>query len=194
MPASYTKIQVIAHQAAWWGCILSVKGHAPILAAVVMFAFTFFHLWMTRPHFKAEFLLVMAAMLLGGLFDSLLVLSGALAFHPPGEFGLPLPLWMWGLWAGFGGTLRFSMNWLVAQPWRGFVGGALVGPMVYSGGRTLEVVSIGTPETTAFIGIAVAWALILGGLALYLRWRSSKDTAALHPGSPIAVPSLTKED
>ena len=39
--------------------------------------------------------MVMAAMLLGGLFDSLLVLSGALAFHPPGEFGLPLPLWMW---------------------------------------------------------------------------------------------------
>ena len=79
MPANYTKIQIIAHQAAWWGCILSVKGQAPILAAVVMFAFTFFHLWMTRLHFKAELLMVMAAMLLGGLFDSLLVLSGALA-------------------------------------------------------------------------------------------------------------------
>ena len=177
MQANYTKIQIIAHQAAWWGCILSVKGQTPILAAVVMFIFTFFHLWMTRLHFKAELLMVMAAMLLGGLFDSLLVLSGALAFHPPGEFGLPLPLWI-ACGPALAAIIRFSMNWLVAQPWRGFVGGAMVGPMVYSGGRTLEVVSIGTPETTAFIGIAVAWALILGGLALYLRWRSSKDAAA----------------
>jgi hypothetical protein len=172
MSQHYPKIQIIAHQVAWWGCILAVKAQSPIWAASVMFAFTFFHLWMTRHKFKEELLLVCAAMGIGGLLDSLLVISGALQFHPPGEFGLPLPLWMWGLWAGFGGTLRFSMNWLVSQPWRGFLAGALVGPMVYSGGRTLEVVTLGTPETTSFVLIAVAWAFILGSLGLYLRWQA----------------------
>ena len=174
MNQHYPKIQIIAHQAAWWGCILAVKGQMPSLAAGVMFAFTFFHLWMNRQQLKAELLLVLAAMLTGGLLDSLLVMSGALEFHPPGEFGLPLPLWMWGLWAGFGGTLRFSMYWLVSQPWRGFLAGALVGPMVYSGGRTLDVVTLGVPQATSFTFIALAWALILGSLALYLKWQSGE--------------------
>ena len=48
------------------GLYLSVKGQAPILAAVVMFAFTFSSV--DDATAKAELLMVMAAMLLGGLF------------------------------------------------------------------------------------------------------------------------------
>jgi len=165
----YPKAQILAHQLAWWGCVLAVKWQHPLLAAAIMFAFTLFHLFITRATFAQELLLVFTATLVGGLGDSLLVISGALQFQPPGEFGLPIPLWMWGLWAGFGATLKYSMDWLVAQPWRGFVAGALVGPMVYSGGQTLGVVTIGTPETTSFVFIAIAWSAILGILAIYLR-------------------------
>lgn len=177
MNQHYPKIQIIAHQAAWWGCILAVKGQHPLWGAWIMFAFTFFHLWMTRHKFKEELLLVCVAMGIGGLLDSALVIGGALQFHPPGEFGLPLPLWMWGLWAGFGGTLRFSMHWLVSQPWRGFVAGALVGPMVYSGGRTLEVVTLGAPERTSFLFIAIAWSITLGFLGVYLQRTQGASSA-----------------
>ena len=120
MNRHYSKIQIFAHQLAWWGCVLAVKWQHPLWAAIIMFAFTLFHLFMTRAYFKRELLLVITATVVGGLGDSLLVIGGAFAnFQPPGEFGLPIPLWMWGLWAGFGATLRYSMDWLVAQPWRG---------------------------------------------------------------------------
>lgn len=176
---TYSKIQILAHQVAWWGCVLAVKWQHPLWAAIIMFAFTLFHLFMTRDNFNRELLLVITATVVGGLGDSLLVIGGALQFQPPGEFGLPIPLWMWGLWAGFGATLRYSMDWLVAQPWRGFVAGALVGPMVYSGGQTLEVVTLGTPESMSFVFIAVAWSAILGLLALYLkRTQTPPNTSA----------------
>ncbi|MBL91435.1 MAG: hypothetical protein CMH56_06425 [Myxococcales bacterium] len=175
MNRHYSKIQILAHQLAWWGCVLAVKWQHPLWAAAIMFAFTLFHLFMTRDNFNRELLLVITATVVGGLGDSLLVIGGALQFQPPGEFGLPIPLWMWGLWAGFGATLRYSMDWLVAQPWRGFVAGALVGPMVYSGGQTLQVVSLGSPESTSFVFIAVAWSAILGFLALYIQ-RSAPRT------------------
>ena len=141
----------------------------PLWAAGFMLAFVCFHLYMVRTHFKSELWLVLLACLIGGVGDSLLVLGGHLTFQPTGELGLPLPLWMWGLWAAFGATLRFCMHWLVAQPWRGFVAGAIVGPMVYSGGRTLEIVKIGPPETISFLWIALAWSLILGILAFYIN-------------------------
>ena len=79
-----------------------------------------------------------------------------------------------GLWAGFGGTLRFSMNWLVAQPWRGFVGGAMVGPMVYSGGRTLwSPLYTGTTASLNY-----AWALI---------WAASRFTCVGDPKRSAAT-------
>ncbi len=160
MSRSLLITNVILFQIGWFACVLGGANQYPVMGALVAIAVIGIHLW-RAPSPKPEALLVLAALLIGVVFESLLTLSG-LSVYPSGILveGFA-PYWMVLMWGLFATTLNVSMRWLTALPmlWIGLLG-AILAPLSYLGGNRLGAVEF-TDTTTALIAIALGWAVLL---------------------------------
>ena len=147
--------QWLTHQAAWWVCILGVGWVRP--SAMVFFVAL--HLWFTRSVWRRELAMIGWAVGLGFSADSLLALSGAVAFEGQFRMGL-VPLWMISLWAGFGATLLHSQRPMLKDRRLAVVLGAFGGPSAYLGGQKLGCLAIA--DGYSLVAIGLVWATVLG--------------------------------
>ena len=153
--------QWLTHQAAWWVCILGSGWVRPSAMAL----FVSLHLWFTRSDWQRELRVIGWAVGLGLAADTLLVLSGAIAFEGGLRVGV-VPLWMISLWAGFGATLLHSQRRMLKGRRLAIVLGALGGPLAYLGGERLNCLTVA--GSFGLIAIGIAWAIVLGSLEAYL--------------------------
>jgi hypothetical protein len=158
-----TLINAVAYQIGWFACVLGAAYQLPWIGTLVSLGVVALHLVITtRPH--SEFMLIVAAALIGLVLDSSLASTGLVAF-PSGVFieGVS-PHWMIALWVGFATTLNVSLRWLTRNRTYAIAFGAVGGPIAYLAGTKLGAMTIANPSIALPV-IGASWAAAMFVLA-----------------------------
>lgn len=156
-------INFAAFQLNWLISVLGAANGWPWAGPLAVLLWVLLHLRLNRGHYKTEWILILSAAGAGYLLDSVLVLTGYLAFPEAARLGYPSTLWMVALWINLATTLRHSLGWL-----RGRVvlcalfGGAGGAAAYYAGGR-LGAIHLPDPMIASLL-ICLLWALALPAL------------------------------
>lgn len=118
--------------------------------------------------------IILASGAVGGIVESTLATAGVLEYAAPWP-GPPLaPIWVVALWLAFGSLLATIARLLEPHaPPKSAVLGALLAPLSYAAGDRLGAIQMADPKWTAYLAIAVAWAIALPALTALAQRRSS---------------------
>ena len=150
-------INFVLFQIGWFACVLSGAAMQPLIGALVAAAIIAWHVWRAQQPSR-EIILLLIAMLVGALWDSLLVWQAWLDY--PAGMLLPntAPYWIIIMWALFASTLNLSLRWLKDHLLISVILGAVAGPLAYYAGARLGAVDFVQP-TAALIALALGWAV-----------------------------------
>lgn len=152
-------INVVAFQIGWFACVLGAARDLPWIGTGVAAVIVGLHL--ARPATpREEMKLIAAVVLIGGLWDSLLAVSGVLGFTSGVLVNGIAPPWILGMYALFATTLNVSLNWLHGRWLLAVVLGAVSGPLAYWAGARLGAVTMAQPAL-ALGALAVGWAVLM---------------------------------
>lgn len=159
-----TLVNFVAFQLGWFACVLAAANASAWLGMLVVGLVVALHLVLAeRP--GQELRLVALALLMGLVFDSLLVNSGWLRYASPGPFSGLAPYWILGMWALFATTLNVTMGWLKDKPALAALLGAVFGPLSYMAGQRLGALEF-VDFRSGMLALAVVWALAMPLLML----------------------------
>jgi len=151
-----------AFQVGWFAAVLSATARAPWLGVLVMAAVILLHLRsVDRP--LPELVLVALCGAIGCVWDSLLVMSGWVAY--PSGMLLPgfAPYWIVAMWMLFATTLNQSLGWLKSRRLLAVALGAAGGPLSYYAGAKLGGIALLAPGP-AMLALAVGWGILMPSL------------------------------
>ena len=152
-------LNFILFQLGWFTCVLGAANNVAWLGPIVVLAVVIIHLVLSlRP--ATELKLVLSAMALGLITDSLLLSSGWLSYPNGLLFGSFAPYWIVAMWALFATTLNVSMRWMKDRYVLAMVMGAIGGPLSYYGGQKLGAMTFFEP-VQVLAALAVAWAIAM---------------------------------
>ena len=154
-----TLINFAAFQAGWFSCVLSAAIGMPWLGVLVVALVVVFHIW-SADQAHDEIQLLLLALVLGLVFDSLLVSSGWVIYPSGMMFSGVAPYWILAMWALFATTLNLSMGWLQKSLVLSSVMGAVFGPLSYLAGQRLGAIEL-VDLRSSMIALAVIWALVM---------------------------------
>jgi hypothetical protein len=151
-------VNVVFFQIAWFAAVLGAARGLLWLGPIVMIPILAIHMALQQNR-QGELKLLMAAGVLGFLFDTVFVAGGV--FTPlqhlfPRPFSPP---WMVCLWLNFAATLNVSMAWLSGRYLLAAAFGAIGGPLAYYSGASLGAAEA-LPTTNGMLLLAVGWGLI----------------------------------
>ncbi|WLA02162.1 DUF2878 domain-containing protein [Xanthomonas translucens] len=175
--ANYVALQLL-----WLAAVIGA-GHG--LAWAGPAALALFALYQLQPRRRArgDATLMALALLLGAGVDTALAAGGWVRYAaalPPAPWA---PLWILALWAGFALTFNHSLAWVMQQPWRATLFGAVFGPLGYVlAARGWQAVTLSAPLLHAVLALALAWAAALAVLSLATR----RLSATAQPAPRIA--------
>jgi hypothetical protein len=161
-------------EAGWFACVLGAAYGQPWIGPVVVLVLVSIHLGLVKKP-GDEVRLMLAAVSMGLLADSLLVATG-LVSYPNGTW-IPgfAPYWILAMWAMFATTLNMSMRWLRGRTLLAALLGAIFGPLAYLAGEELGAIRF-EERTLAIAALAVIWTVcmpLLVGLAS--RWNGVSE-------------------
>lgn len=151
-------INFVLFQIGWFACVLSAAALRPWIGALIAMIIVTVHV--LRAHAReAEVKLVLIALAIGAVWDSMLVWQNWLQY-PSGTL-LPntAPYWIVLMWGLFATILNVSLRWLRGRWVIAAVAGAVGGPLAYYGGYRLDALQFGN-ETVALLALAVGWAVL----------------------------------
>jgi hypothetical protein len=151
-------INVVLFQAAWFAAVLGTARGMLWLGPLAMIPTLAVHLALQDDR-KGETRLLLAAGVLGFLFDTGFVAGGV--FTPlqhlfPRPFSPP---WMVCLWLNFAATLNVSMAWLRGRFLLAALFGAIGGPLAYYSGAKLGATEA-LPTSTGMLLLAIGWGIM----------------------------------
>lgn len=158
---------LVLFQAGWFASVLGAANGMAWLGPVVITFILAFHLYRASERAR-EAGLILAVLLVGLVFESVLALSGWIDY--PGHESAIAPLWMIALWANFAATLNVALRSLRSRTWLLAALGGIGGPLAYWGGANLGAMQW-LETAPVLIYLALGWAIvtpILGRLALKL--------------------------
>jgi hypothetical protein len=142
-------------QAGWFACVLGAAAGRPLVGVLVVLLVAAAHL-VARADRRGLALTLVAAALMGLVFDGSLTLAGVLTFPAQASLGWAVPLWMLALWVNFALAID-ALAWLGRRPVAAMLAGAVGGPLSYLAGARLGAVTLGPSEPVALAAVAVAW-------------------------------------
>lgn len=151
-------------QLGWFACVLGGAYGMPWIGPLAVIAILAWHLKQAQQP-SHELKLIGVAVVLGTLWDSLLVISGLLSYETGMLVGFLAPYWIIAMWALFSSTLNVSLRWLKNRYALSFLFGAAGGPLAYYAGFKLGAVDF-SDMAAALLALAVGWALIMPLLML----------------------------
>lgn len=161
-------------QAGWFASILSAANGMPWTAALSALAVVAAHLWLTQD-FQAELKLMLAAGLIGAIWENALALAGWTVFQDGKLIANTAPLWMVAQWMLFATTLNLSLSWLKPRLAVAALFGAIGAPLSYLAGERLGALSM-PQHQEALIALALGWAVLTPLLVLLARrWDGSRS-------------------
>jgi hypothetical protein len=160
-------INFVAFQACWFACVLGASNGLPWLGLVAVAIALFLHLKMSG-NARREGRLILVAVAMGLVFDSLLLSSGWLNY--PNGMLLPgmAPYWILAMWALFATTLNVSMSWIKTSLVLAAVMGAVFGPLSYMAGQRLGGLQF-IDQASGLMALAVIWAIAMPLLVVAAR-------------------------
>lgn len=156
-------INFAAFQLNWLICVLGAANGWPWAGPVAVLLWILAHLRLNRGQHKTEWILILAAAGAGYLLDSLLVLTGYLAFPEAARLGYPSTLWMVALWINLATTLRHSLGWLQGRVLLSALFGGAGGAAAYYAGGRLDAIHLPDPVIGGLL-ICLLWSLALPAL------------------------------
>jgi len=177
-------LNFVAFQLGWFACVLGAANGLPWIGPLVVAGVVGLHLRRARRPLP-ELQLLLWAMALGLLLDSLLLASGWLRY--PSGLWLPglAPYWIVAMWGLFATTLNLSLGWLRGRPVLAILLGAVGGPLSYLAGEKLGGIELVT-RIPALAALAVAWAIAMPLLA----WLAGRYDGV----SPRGTPDYIRDD
>jgi len=151
-------INVALFQAAWFAAVLGAARGMLWLGPLAMVPTLAIHLALQENR-RGEVKLLLAAGLLGLIFDTALVAGGVFT---PLQHLFPRPIsppWMICLWVNFAATLNVSMAWLRGRYVLAAVFGAVGGPLAYCSGAKLGATET-LPTTTGMLLLTIGWGIM----------------------------------
>jgi hypothetical protein len=149
-------VNIIAYQIAWFACVLSAAAQRPLIGMLVAAAVVLWHLYSAAEP-RRELPLIAIALLLGAVFESLLIASGWVQMPAGLLLGSVTPLWMVTLWAAFATTLNVSLRALRRRYLLSAVLAGVGAPLAYYAGAKLGALRW-VDELPALLVIAAGWA------------------------------------
>lgn len=161
----------ILFQVAWFAAVLGAAKGMPWLGPLAMVPVLGVHLMLAENR-SGELKLLIAAGVLGFLFDTALVAAGV--FLPITSL-LPRPFsppWMVALWLNFAATLNVSLAWLHGRSLLAALFGAIGGPLAYYSGARMGATAA-LPSLGGMVVLALGW----GCMTPVLLWLARAFTA-----------------
>ena len=160
-------VNFVLFQAGWFACVLGAAYGWPWIGTAAVAAIIAWHLCnAVQPAQEAK--LIVLALLIGALWDSVLVMLGWIVYSAGTLVAGAAPHWILALWALFATALNVSMRWLKQRLWLAVLLGAVCGPLSYWGALRLGAVQFVDPLRIV-IALALGWGLIMPALMLLSR-------------------------
>lgn len=148
-----------ASEAGWLACVSGAANGMPWIGPLVVLGLVAIHLRLSRRP-GPEFRLIVSAVLIGLVADSLLVFSGLVSYSAGIWVEGLAPYWILAMWALFATTMNVSMKWLRGRQTLAALLGAIGGPLAYLAGEKLGAISLNQP-VLALVALAVIWAIAM---------------------------------
>lgn len=152
-------------QIGWFACVLGGAYQLPLLGSAIAVFIIALHLWLASDA-MAELKLLLISLIIGLLFESLMV-TLKLAHYDNGILLAGMaPHWMILMWPLFATTLNVSMSWMKnLTPLLISLLGAVLAPFAYFAGAGMQAV-VFDDMLLSLSMIALGWALLLPLLVL----------------------------
>jgi hypothetical protein len=176
-----TLLNVTLFQATWFAAVLGTAAGMPWLGPGVVALTLTVHLAVAEDR-RGEIRLLMAAGVLGFLYDTALIAAGV--FSPLQHLTAPpwSSPWMVGLWLNFAATLNVSLAWLKGRYPLAALFGAIGGPLAYYGGAKLGATEA-LPTMSGLLVLTIGW----GTMTPLLVWLAHR-LRSLPPDQAGAIP------
>ncbi len=149
----------VVGQIGWFGCVLSAARGAAWMGVTLACVLILLHLWRVRRPGE-ELKLIVSVMLIGAVWETVVVSAGLLAYPTSTLIhGLP-PLWLPAEWAMFAAQFNTTYQWLKSRVALAAVFGAIAGPVSFHAGAALGALQFVKPWPAA-AALAVGWAGLL---------------------------------
>jgi hypothetical protein len=145
-------------QIGWFACVWSAAAHRPWIGVLVTTGVVVIHL-LRAPLPQAELKLIMLALVLGLVFDSVLVRQGWIQYSSGIVAPNVAPYWIVALWGLFATLLNVSLRWMRGRWIVAALFGAIGGPAAYYGGLRLGALEFGNWRA-ALVALAIGWAVL----------------------------------
>jgi hypothetical protein len=159
-------------QIGWFACVLGAAYGYWTLGPVAVGLMMLFQLLVVS-NAAAEMRPILAALILGYLFDSSLIQMGLFSLKANVLPSWSTSPWMVAMWVNFALTLRHSMSWLRGRYLLGAGMGAFAGPLAYFAGAKLGAMEILTDPLTFSLALGTAWAAAVP-LLIWVSWGGEK--------------------
>jgi hypothetical protein len=148
----------IGFQIGWFACVVGAAQGYPLVAVAVASIIVILHL-LRDNNLYSELCLIISAVFIGIIWESLLLASGWLAYASSGSANIA-PIWLVAMWALFATTINHSMAWLKNRYFLALLLGAVFGPLAFIAGENLGAV-VFLDRTMALTLLAVGWAVLM---------------------------------
>jgi hypothetical protein len=151
-------------QLGWLACVVGAASGLPLLGLLAAVFVVLLHLVAAASPGK-ELRLILLALAMGLVFDSLLVSSGWLRY--PNGILVPgtAPYWILAMWAMFATTLNLSLGWLKGRLVLATIMGGVFGPLSYLAGERLGGL-VFVDRTASLVALGIGWAICMPLLAI----------------------------
>ena len=155
---SWILFNIVLFQIGWFACVLSGAGQRPWIGALIALVIVAIHL-SRAPAAEAEFKLIMIALMIGAVWDSMLVWLNWLHYSSGILIPHTAPYWIVLMWGLFATLLNVSLRWLRGRWLIAALAGGIGGPLAYYGGFKLGALEFGN-QNAALSALAIGWAVI----------------------------------
>lgn len=165
-----------------WFCAVIGAGRGRAWPAIVgTLLFTAWSLATSR-HRRIELRLIVVALVLGVLLETIWVRSGLFYYAAPWPFA-EAPAWILALWVAFALTIVPLFGYLHTRPWMAAAFGALGGPLAYLGAaRGWHAVTMTAPVWQVLLWLALGWGFAMPLLTMLARhWLQASTPTSLSP-------------
>lgn len=150
-------INFVLFQLGWFACVLGAAKNTPWLGVIVVLAIVAWHLWQAKAA-KPEIILLLITLLIGGVFDQLMLSSHLITYQSHGWSDALLPAWILALWAVFITTFNVSLRWMRNRWLIAVLFGAIGGPLAYFAAESLGAVTLNM--SLAYVVLGLGWAIL----------------------------------
>jgi hypothetical protein len=160
-------VYFILGQVGWFACVLSAARGESWLGIGVAAVLVAMHLWRV-PRPLEEVKLLLAVMVIGGSWESVVVKCGLLTYPSSMSIDGLAPAWLPALWVVFAAQINTTYVWLKTRLIAASLLGMVAGPLSFRAGAALGALHFAKP-VPAFGTLAVGWGVLLPGVILLSR-------------------------